>query len=107
MDLNSKESFDSDHDQTNQQRENNNFDEILRSEHSSRMDFNKTGGIFVERTLALIKPDAVNKANEIETILLNHGFTVLQVNLFSTSKRKKNNIRILFFLLETTCCFNS
>lgn len=78
MDLNSKESFDSDNDQTNQQRQNNNFDDTLRSEHSSRMDFNKTGEIFVERTLALIKPDAVNKANEIETVLLNHGFTVLQ-----------------------------
>lgn len=36
-------------------------------------------GIFVERTLALIKPDAIEKAIEIETVLLQHGFTVLHV----------------------------
>ena len=36
-------------------------------------------GIFVERTLALIKPDAIDKAIEIETVLLRHGFTVLHV----------------------------
>ncbi|CAF1134033.1 unnamed protein product [Adineta ricciae] len=53
------------------------FEDTMRSDHSSVMDFNKSG-IFVERTLALIKPDAVHKANEIETILLNQGFTVLQ-----------------------------
>ncbi|CAF0999287.1 unnamed protein product [Rotaria magnacalcarata] len=41
------------------------------------MDFSKHG-IFVERTLALVKPDAINKADEIETIILNHGFTVLE-----------------------------
>ena len=44
------------------------------------MDFSKHG-IFVERTLALVKPDAVNKADEIETIILKHGFTVLEVCL--------------------------
>lgn len=78
MDLYSKESFDSDHDQTNR-RQQSDFDDTIRSDHSSRMELNTKHGIFVERTLALIKPDAVNKANEIETILLNHGFTVLQV----------------------------
>ncbi|CAF0839638.1 unnamed protein product [Rotaria sp. Silwood1] len=41
------------------------------------MDISKHG-ILVERTLALVKPDAVNKADEIETIILKHGFTVLQ-----------------------------
>jgi hypothetical protein len=80
MDLFSKESFDSDNDQTNRQRQSG-LEDTLRSDHSSNMDFNKNG-IFVERTLALIKPDVVNKANEIETILLNHGFTVLQVCSF-------------------------
>lgn len=35
--------------------------------------------IFVERTLALIKPDAVHKTNEIEDIILQSGFTILQV----------------------------
>ncbi|KAI7801620.1 nucleoside diphosphate kinase homolog 5 [Triplophysa rosa] len=34
--------------------------------------------IFVERTLALIKPDAVHKADEIEDIILTSGFTILQ-----------------------------
>ncbi len=80
MDLYSKEFFGSDNDQTNRQRQSG-FDDTIRSDHSSRMDFNKHG-IFVERTLALIKPDAINKANEIETILLNKGFTVLQVCYF-------------------------
>ena len=37
--------------------------------------------IFVERTLAIIKPDALHKAEEIEDILLRSGFTVLQVSL--------------------------
>ena len=89
MELYTRESFDSDNDQTNRQRESG-FDDTIRSDHSSRMDFNKHG-IFVERTLALIKPDAINKTNEIETILLNHGFTVLQVDSFDPFKRKKKN----------------
>lgn len=78
MDIHSKEFFGGSHDQTNQHRQNG-FEDTIRSDHSSTMDFNRNG-IFVERTLALIKPDAVNKANEIETILLNQGFTVLQVS---------------------------
>ena len=35
--------------------------------------------IFVERTLAIIKPDALHKAEEIEDIILRSGFTILQV----------------------------
>ncbi|XP_046706235.1 nucleoside diphosphate kinase homolog 5 isoform X2 [Silurus meridionalis] len=35
-------------------------------------------GIFVERTLALIKPDAIDKADEIEDMILRSGFTILQ-----------------------------
>ncbi|KAM4622035.1 nucleoside diphosphate kinase homolog 5 [Polymixia lowei] len=35
-------------------------------------------GIYVERTLALIKPDAIHKADEIEAVVLKSGFTVLQ-----------------------------
>ncbi|XP_036404689.1 nucleoside diphosphate kinase homolog 5 [Megalops cyprinoides] len=34
--------------------------------------------IYVERTLALIKPDAIHKAEEIEDIILQSGFTILQ-----------------------------
>ena len=46
----------------------------------------ETGGgdvpdIVVERTLALIKPDAVHRAEEIEEIILESGFTILQVSL--------------------------
>jgi nucleoside diphosphate kinase len=33
--------------------------------------------IFVERTLAIIKPDAIGKAEEIEDIILLNGFTIL------------------------------
>lgn len=36
--------------------------------------------IFVERTLAMIKPDAIGKANEIEEIIVRSGFTILQVS---------------------------
>jgi len=34
--------------------------------------------IYVQRTLAIIKPDAVHRAEEIEDIILRTGFTVLQ-----------------------------
>lgn len=37
--------------------------------------------IYVERTLAIIKPDALNKAEEIEDIILRSGFAILQVSL--------------------------
>jgi Nucleoside diphosphate kinase len=35
--------------------------------------------IFVERTLAMIKPDAVTKSYEIEDIIQQAGFTILNV----------------------------
>lgn len=37
--------------------------------------------IYVERTLAIVKPDIVDKAQEIEGIILRAGFTILQVCL--------------------------
>ena len=35
-------------------------------------------GIYVQRTLAIIKPDATHKADEIEDIVLRTGFTILE-----------------------------
>ena len=35
--------------------------------------------IYVERTLAIIKPDAIHKAEEIQDIILRSGFAILQV----------------------------
>lgn len=35
--------------------------------------------IYVERTLALIKPDAIQRVEEIEDDILKSGFTILQV----------------------------
>ena len=37
--------------------------------------------IYVERTLAIIKPDAMNKSDEIEDLILRNGFSILQVRL--------------------------
>uniref|UniRef100_A0A3B3ZLM3 Nucleoside diphosphate kinase B n=1 Tax=Periophthalmus magnuspinnatus TaxID=409849 RepID=A0A3B3ZLM3_9GOBI len=34
--------------------------------------------VYVERTLALIKPDAVHKAEEIEDVMLRSGFSIVQ-----------------------------
>lgn len=38
--------------------------------------------IYVERSLAIIKPDALHKAEEIEDIIVRSGFAVLQVRSF-------------------------
>ena len=38
--------------------------------------------IFVERTLAIIKPDAVHKFEEIKDIILRTGFSILSVSTF-------------------------
>ncbi len=35
--------------------------------------------ILVERTLALIKPDAIHKTDEIEDVILQSGFTIIKV----------------------------
>ena len=35
--------------------------------------------IYVERTLAIIKPDALHKSEEIQDIILRSGFAILQV----------------------------
>ncbi|XP_038555116.1 nucleoside diphosphate kinase homolog 5 isoform X2 [Micropterus salmoides] len=41
--------------------------------------------IYVERTLALIKPDAIHKAEEIEDIILRSGFIILQKRMLQLS----------------------
>ncbi|KAL4631320.1 hypothetical protein GN956_G14984 [Arapaima gigas] len=45
----------------------------------------RTYHIHVERTLALIKPDAVHKADEIEDIILRSGFMILQKRMLQLS----------------------
>lgn len=52
--------------------------------------------IHIERTLALIKPDAIHKSDEIEEIILQHGFTILQV-------RKTYDLSSVLFLLKLAC----
>ncbi|XP_076595607.1 nucleoside diphosphate kinase homolog 5 [Chaetodon auriga] len=42
------------------------------------MDQTSYPRIYVERTLALIKPDAIHKAEEIEDVILKSGFIILQ-----------------------------
>lgn len=48
---------------------------------NEKSDSLQTKGILVESTLAIIKPDAVYKSDEIEEIILQHGFTILQVRI--------------------------
>lgn len=47
--------------------------------------------IYVERTLALVKPDAVHKAEEIEDHILKSGFIILQVgqNVLKIQRQKQ------------------
>nr|XP_020478160.1 nucleoside diphosphate kinase homolog 5 isoform X2 [Monopterus albus] len=45
------------------------------------MDQTSYPRIYVERTLALIKPDAIKKVGEIEDIILKSGFIILQRRL--------------------------
>ena len=39
--------------------------------------------IFVERTLAIVKPDAIHRCEEIEDIILRSGFSILQVRSYA------------------------
>lgn len=47
---------------------------------NEKPDSSQSKGILVESTLAIIKPDSVHKSDEIEEIILQHGFTILQVS---------------------------
>lgn len=44
-----------------------------------KMEANGPPYIYVERTLAIIKPDAVPFADDIEEIILKNGFFIIQV----------------------------
>ena len=43
--------------------------------------FMEQPAIFVERTLAIIKPDAIEESAKILSFIENHGFGILQVNI--------------------------
>lgn len=47
----------------------------------SALEENEGPYIHVEQTLAIIKPDAIDKADEIEEIILRHGFAILRVSM--------------------------
>lgn len=49
--------------------------------------------IYVEKTLAIIKPDIVDKEEEIQDIILRSGFTIVQVT-------SEQNDQVFFFVLN-------
>ena len=51
--------------------------------------------IYVERTLAIVKPDAIDKAEEIEEIILQSGFTILQVGRATVQSHALGNVLII------------
>ena len=59
--------------------------------------------IYVERSLAIIKPDAIHKAEEIEDIILRSGFAVLQVKCYDLYdlKSARSVLLCLWFYLKT------
>uniref|UniRef100_A0A8D0HLZ7 Nucleoside diphosphate kinase homolog 5 n=1 Tax=Sphenodon punctatus TaxID=8508 RepID=A0A8D0HLZ7_SPHPU len=50
--------------------------------------------IYVERTLALIKPDVINKEEEIEDIILRSGFTIVQKRKLQLSPEQCSNFYV-------------
>lgn len=53
---------------------------LLLKRTAGSMDESPPSRIYVEQTLALIKPDVVHIADEIEGEILKSGFTILQVS---------------------------
>lgn len=51
----------------------------------------KSTYIHVEQTLAVIKPDAIDKSDEIEELVLQNGFSILQVLYFILFNKIKAN----------------
>ncbi|CAN9514917.1 unnamed protein product [Ophioblennius macclurei] len=52
----------------------------------------ETPGIYVERTLAIIKPDAFDKAEEIEDVIIKSGFTILQKQILQLSPEQCSDL---------------
>uniref|UniRef100_A0A8C6UWP6 Nucleoside diphosphate kinase B n=1 Tax=Neogobius melanostomus TaxID=47308 RepID=A0A8C6UWP6_9GOBI len=52
------------------------------------MGTSSNGRVYVESTLALIKPDAVHNVKEIEDIILHSGFTIVQNRRLKLSKEE-------------------
>ncbi|CAI5766692.1 nucleoside diphosphate kinase homolog 5 isoform X1 [Podarcis muralis] len=50
--------------------------------------------IYVERTLAIIKPDIINKEEEIEDIILRSGFTIVQKRKLQLSPEQCSNFYV-------------
>ncbi|XP_058026261.1 nucleoside diphosphate kinase homolog 5 [Ahaetulla prasina] len=50
--------------------------------------------IYVERTLAIIKPDVINKEVEIEDIILRSGFTIVQKRKLQLSPEQCSNFYV-------------
>ncbi|KAM3848064.1 nucleoside diphosphate kinase homolog 5 isoform 1-T2 [Vipera latastei] len=50
--------------------------------------------IYVERTLAIIKPDIINKEVEIEDIILRSGFTIVQKRKLQLSPEQCSNFYV-------------
>lgn len=70
--------------------------------------------IYVERTLAIVKPDAIHKSEEIEDIILRSGFAILQVKTSAEAIRSNflENIDSFSFKKTRICvcvcvtCYN-
>uniref|UniRef100_A0A3P8W6R4 Nucleoside diphosphate kinase B n=1 Tax=Cynoglossus semilaevis TaxID=244447 RepID=A0A3P8W6R4_CYNSE len=54
-------------------------------------DFDTLPRVYVERTLAIIKPDAVHKSEEIEDVILKEGFTILQKRRLQLTQEQCSN----------------
>lgn len=70
------------------------------------MDQTSCSRIYVERTLAIIKPDAIDKAEEIEDIILKSGFTILQVGQsvsLNTALDVDTDVMDIFWIKEVYC----
>lgn len=59
------------------------------TEEEINVDMMQPPQIYVERTLAMVKPDAIHKAENIEEIILRSGFTILSVRKLHRPSRHR------------------